>query len=184
MGKLPINKDYVPMSGYKDVFYNPCNKNINNAGDSAKSKILNGHTQYKNPNQKSFIRQSIKRNPNIYNLHIETTNSIPVHRSCVITERKLNSKNSFIQSPITTDNSSKCEESIISIISSISPISPISPQKQETCKNISQKIKDKIIEINSGDSIDKKIKLADNIIKLFEEVNIDENTLSLFLDIL
>ena len=178
MSKLPINKDYVPMSGYKDVFYNPCNKIINNVGDRAKSKILNGHTQYKNPNQKSFIRQSIKRDSDIYNLHIETAKSLPVHRSCVITERKLNSKNSFIQSPITTDNSSKCEESIISIIS------PISPQKQETYENISQKIKDKIIEINSGDSIDKKIKLADNIIKLFKEVNIDENTLSLFLDIL
>ena len=159
MSKLPVNPDFIPVFGYKDVFYSPVNNTTSN-------NITNTIEDW--GDSKSLVKKTIFREPDILIPYVVTQSPIYTCRLNIINKRKLNSKTNYEIPKITTKD-------LISTMTSHVP-NPID--------NIYQIIKDKIIETGIGDSTDKITKMADNIIKLCKDANIDDQRLGIFLDTL
>jgi hypothetical protein len=154
MSKSLVNPDFIPMFGYKDIFYSPGNNTTNTIKDWC--------------NSKSLVKKTIFREPDIHIPYIVTQSPIYTCRLNIINKGKLNFKTNCEISKITTKDL----------------ISPITIDVYHPIDNIYQIIKDKIIEISISNSTDKINKMADNIIKLCKDANIDEHSLGIFLDTL
>lgn len=158
MSKSPVNPDFIPVFGYKDVFYSPGNNTTTNITNTIEDWC----------NSKSLVKKAILREPDILIPYVITQSPIYTCRLNIINKRKLNSKTNYEIPKITTKD-------LISTMTSHVP---------QSIDNIYQIIKDKIIEISIGDSTDKITKMADNIIKLCKDANIDEDRLGIFVDTL
>lgn len=163
--KSPTYKNFVQMTGYKDVFYNPiaCSKR------NQPSPII-----VETPNN-NLVKSIIAREPEIesYKTGIDSR----IFRSNIIDRRKVNSKITkfiFPLSPTKSPNQ-KIER-------------PELERKNLTneCNDLSvyENIKSKIIDTIFYESSEKKFELINNIISFLKDNNIPEDKLINFLDLL
>lgn len=187
MSDSPNFKNFVPVSGYKDVFYIPdCSpdKNKDKLNSLNDSKPLNRKKSTKNlridteiqnwPNKDKNIKSNNAKVPNVLNFSFETLNPVFLHGQNILNKRNLNSQKSLFVFPTPTQTTND----------SIAKITRFNTDKDNeySCENIYQKIKEHMIKIINEDSIDKKITMTDNIIELLREAKIDEKKLSVFLN--
>lgn len=155
--KSPIHRNYVQMSGYKDIFYNPLTNTKKNPLTIIKNNPLTiiknnppSPIEISSPN--NLIKKCILRVPEI----VENT----IYPN-IINKTKVNSIDTNF----------------------IFPSSPekLSPEIIKENSFIFENIKYKMIDIMFQESLEKKIELTNYIIKLLKKNNISEEELSLFL---
>jgi len=179
MSESPTYKKFVPVSGYKDVFYNPtCS--INTLVKKKDKSPLSGGTDNLKPSKRKNtltnnlridveiqdwtngaknVRPCVTKEPEILGSPFKMPNPVFSHRQTILNKRNLNSKKTLFVFP-----------------------TPKSYSESDERENIYKKIKEQMLKIISEDSIDKKLILADSIIKLFQDANIDEQKLSNFME--
>ena len=113
---------------------------------------------------------------NITNSIEDWGNSKFLVKKTIFREPDIHNPYIITQSPIYT-----CR---LNIINKCKLITSIITHKTHSVDSIYQMIKDKMIEISIGDSTDKINKMTDNIIQLCKKANIDEHTLTAFLETL
>lgn len=210
MSNSPNFKNFVPVSGYKDVFYNPTNcfldKNKDKDKYIKKEKDMSYITRSDTTLNKLNNSKLLKRKKSTENLRIDTeiedwsnkeknikSNSAKVSDVLNSSFETLNPVFLHRQNILNKHNLNSQKSLFVFptptqiMNDSIAKITrfdkDIDKDKDNEyfCENIYQKIKEHMIKIISEDSMDKKITMTDNIIELLKEAKIDEKKLSIFL---
>lgn len=202
------HKNFIPLSGYKDVFYNPnCQitsnspcKTPSNSPTANKSPIRTIKTASpKNYSRKSFLS---KRNISVNNLRIDVNTT----KDNVQLQDWTNSQNSQNSQKNVKAVTAKDPDIFNSPFSTLNPLIPVkelllnkqklnltqnlfifsSPDKKTENNDfnydIYDKIKQKIINIINNQNNDKKIVLVNKLIELIKDTELDEKKLCIFLE--
>jgi len=210
MSNPPNFKNFVPVSGYKDVFYNPTNcfpdknKNKNKNKDIKKEKDISYTTRSDTTLNKLNDSKLLKRKKSTKNLRIDTeiedwsnkeknikSNSAKIPNVLNSSFETLNPVFLHKQNILNKHNLNSQKSLFVfptptpTMNDSIAKITrfnkDIDKDNEYSCENIYQKIKEHMMKIISEDSTDQKITMTDNIIQLLKEAKIDEEKLSIFL---
>ena len=116
MSKSPTYKKFIPMSGYKDVFYNPHDDSINKPLNNSIIKNNDKYAKRKNnlrididvqdcSHPKNNVKSNIVDDTNIFNSLSNISNPVLSYRQNILNKRNLNSKKSIFEFPPTSTES-------------------------------------------------------------------------------
>ena len=154
--KSSTYNDFVPVSGYKDVFYNPLS--------ITKKKSPPSPIVVKSPN--NLIRATVARDPDISTTYDKRLVKMSF-RPNLIDKRKVNSEDNFVFPLVETSPLSKTDRPSI---------------KRDTL-DIYDNIKSKLIDIMFYETSEKKFDLTNTIIQFLKE-KCDEQDILIFLQML
>ena len=154
--KSPTYKNFVPMNGYKDIFYNPIVKN---------SKILTNSNSIEKTND--IVKKTIIKDPEVIETYNKLINSM-TYRPNILDRRKLNSNEKNLVIPLNPPSKS--------------PITQDRPLLTRDNNEIHENIKSKFLDILFYEDSEAKFELVNNIIKFFQDSDIPEQKLILFLE--
>jgi hypothetical protein len=152
--KSSTYNDFVPVSGYKDVFYNPLS--------ITKKKSPPSPIVVKSP----LVRATVSRDPDIATTYDKRVVKMSF-RPNLIDKRKINSKDNFIFPLMSSSSLSKTDRPSI---------------KRDTLDTYDN-IKSKLIDNMFCESPEKKFDLTNTIIKFLKE-KCDEQDILIFLQML